>query len=300
MRNILILGNGFDLDLGLKTKYSDFTGSDEWRKYSSEKSTLFKYLNAKKEVERWFDLESELFNYANPQVQKSRTIKEDKLYFDQLHEGLKNYLRNQQDKDINIKSYAAELLKAIVHNDLFHNIYSFNYTDINIFAKQIGITLNSKCTYIHGSLAENSIILGVNDKRLIPNYDFLHKTMSPYYRSHNLFEDLYAANEVIFFGLSFGEIDFTYFEDFFKSQSSGDNVGRKKKNITIITYDENSRRDILRKLNNQGINRQRLYAQSNFQMIRTSVPDDMVLFNELFDRLKKNCRKKIDVAMLVG
>lgn len=300
MSNILILGNGFDLDLGLKTRYSDFAGSDEWRRYSSEESNLFHYLDAKKEIERWFDLESELFNYANPKVQRSRTLKEDKLYFDQLHEGLKIYLRNQQKKGINIKSYAAELLKAIVHNDLFHNIYSFNYTDINIFAKQIGIALNSKCTYIHGSLAENSIILGVNDKRLVPNYDFLHKTMSPYYRSHNLFEDLYAANEVIFFGLSFGEIDFTYFEDFFKSQSSSDNVGNKKKNITIVTYDENSRSDILRKLNNQGINRQRLYAQSNFQMIRTSVEDDKVLFNELLKRLSIYRRENVQLSQLVG
>lgn len=300
MSNILILGNGFDLDLGLNTRYSDFAGSDEWRKYSSEKSNLFKYLDAQKEIERWFDLESELFSYANPKVNRIRTLDADKLFFYQLHEGLKIYLRNQQKTEINVKSYAAELLKAVVHNDLFHNIYSFNYTDVNIFAKQIGVALNSKCTYIHGNLSDNSIILGVNDKRLVPNYDFLHKTMSPYYRSHNLFEDLYAANEVIYFGLSFGEIDFTYFEDFFKSQSSGDNVGRKKKNITIITYDENSRSDILRKLNNQGINRQRLYAQSNFQMIRTSVPEDMVLFNELLGRLKKNCRKKFDVAMLVG
>lgn len=300
MSNILILGNGFDLDLGLKTRYSDFSDSDEWRRYSSEESNLFQYLDAKKEIERWFDLESELFNYANPKVQRSRTLKEDKLYFDQLHEGLKIYLRKEQQKEINVNSYAAELLKAAVHNDLFHNIYSFNYTDVNIFAKQIGVALNSKCTYIHGNLSDNSIILGVNDKRLVPNYDFLHKTMSPYYRSHNLFEDLYAANEVIFFGLSFGEIDFTYFEDFFKSQSSSDNVGHKKKNITIVTYDENSRSDILRKLNNQGINRQRLYAQSNFQMIRTSVEDDKVLFNELLKRLSIYRRENVQLSQLVG
>lgn len=300
MNNILIIGNGFDLDMGLKTRYSDFAASDEWKECANEESNLYKYLETKKNIEKWFDLESELFNYANPKVQRSRTLKEDKLYFDQLHEGLKIYLRNQQQTGINVKSYAAELLKAVVHNDLFHNIYSFNYTDVNIFAKQIGVALNSKCTYIHGNLSDNSIILGVNDKRLVPNYDFLHKTMSPYYRSHNLFEDLYAAYEVIFFGLSFGEIDFTYFDDFFKSQSSSDNVGHKKKNITIVTYDENSRSDILRKLNNQGINRQRLYAQSNFQMIRTSVEEDKVLFNELLKRLSIYRRENVQLSQLIG
>lgn len=28
--NIFVIGNGFDLDLGLKTKYSDFAHSDFW------------------------------------------------------------------------------------------------------------------------------------------------------------------------------------------------------------------------------------------------------------------------------
>ena len=72
MSNILVLGNGFDLDLGLKTRYSDFAGSDEWRKYSSKEGNLFKYLDVKKEIERWFDLESELFSYANPKVYRIR------------------------------------------------------------------------------------------------------------------------------------------------------------------------------------------------------------------------------------
>lgn len=28
---VLILGNGFDLDLGMKTRYSDFANSDIWK-----------------------------------------------------------------------------------------------------------------------------------------------------------------------------------------------------------------------------------------------------------------------------
>lgn len=35
--NILILGNGFDLDLGLPTKYSDFANSEYWPKVKKKK-----------------------------------------------------------------------------------------------------------------------------------------------------------------------------------------------------------------------------------------------------------------------
>lgn len=32
MKNVLIIGNGFDLDLGLPTRYSDFAKSEYWPK----------------------------------------------------------------------------------------------------------------------------------------------------------------------------------------------------------------------------------------------------------------------------
>ena len=52
--NILIIGNGFDLDLGLKTKYSDFAKSDFWPKAAVERSFLCQYLNQKKDKDEWF------------------------------------------------------------------------------------------------------------------------------------------------------------------------------------------------------------------------------------------------------
>ena len=300
MSNILILGNGFDLDLGLKTRYSDFAGSDEWKKYSSEKSNLFKYLDAKKKIERWFDLESELFSYANPKVDRIRTLDADKLFFNKLHEDLNIYLKKEQQKEINVNSYAAKLLKVVKQNASFRNIYSFNYTDLNIFAKQLGIEIKSNCHYIHGKLSDNSLILGVNENKLHPRYDFLRKTMSPYYRSHNLFEDLYAADEVIFFGLSFGDIDYTYFNEFFRSQSSGGLLKGKKKKITIITWNEESRSDILLQLRKMDVDIQKLYGQSNFQLIRTSCNEDKGKFEELCDRLKRQLSDNEIISRLIG
>lgn len=62
---LLIIGNGFDLDLGRKTRYSDFAKSESWPKNLD--SQLYGYLNAKSQIERWFDLEGELATYVNKQ-----------------------------------------------------------------------------------------------------------------------------------------------------------------------------------------------------------------------------------------
>ena len=60
--SILIIGNGFDLDLGRNTRYSDFAKSDFWPK--NLKSQLYRYLSQKSQIEKWFDLEGELANYV--------------------------------------------------------------------------------------------------------------------------------------------------------------------------------------------------------------------------------------------
>ena len=40
----LIIGNGFDLDLGLPSKYSDFMDSPEWNNiFSGVRSIMYKY-----------------------------------------------------------------------------------------------------------------------------------------------------------------------------------------------------------------------------------------------------------------
>ena len=62
---VLVLGNGFDLDLGLKTRYQDFWESDFCpRKYPAP---LIAHLNGKwpenLDKVKWYDLENELLKY---------------------------------------------------------------------------------------------------------------------------------------------------------------------------------------------------------------------------------------------
>ena len=63
---VVILGNGFDLDLGLKTSYKDFWESEFCPK--DYPAPLIRHLNKQwkegKDAVRWYDLENELHAYA--------------------------------------------------------------------------------------------------------------------------------------------------------------------------------------------------------------------------------------------
>ena len=65
---ILILGNGFDIDLGLKTRYSDFANSPIWdslmvNSYALDQD-LLGTLKTAKETEAWFDIEKTMNDYV--------------------------------------------------------------------------------------------------------------------------------------------------------------------------------------------------------------------------------------------
>lgn len=93
-RIVLILGNGFDLDLGLKTSYKDFWES----KYCPKDypAPLIRHLNSKwgDELEsvRWYDLENELLEYA---------LHGDKT--DVVNEAERSYVLNHSDVQISIE-----------------------------------------------------------------------------------------------------------------------------------------------------------------------------------------------------
>lgn len=60
-KKILILGNGFDIDLGMKTRYSDFAKSRYWDELMENvygiSQDLLGVLKEAKEKSDWFDIE---------------------------------------------------------------------------------------------------------------------------------------------------------------------------------------------------------------------------------------------------
>ena len=146
--------------------------------------------------------------------------------------------------------------------------------------------------HVHGALeGSREIVFGVKDGTKLPDgYDFLRKDFEPTYRSTNLFSDLMDAKEVVFFGHSLAENDYHYFSRFFQIHSDAYNRDANNKcSITIITYNDQSRADILsnlRRMNNGKIDD--LFAQNDFRFLRTEKGNvkAMIEFDEWIKELQ--------------
>ena len=288
-KKVLIIGNGFDLDLGWNTSYRHFISSDYWPlKGNAPNCPMAEYINCRTEVDKWYDLESILKAYAsdNPHYHDDASPLDEK-FFNELRSSLVSFLNYEVQKTVNTESMAAKVLKAIVENGYFTSIYSFNYTNLHFIAKKIGIQSKFNYEHVHGCLAHNSIILGVEDNaQLRKGYSYLRKVFSEYYTSHPIRYTLQECDEVVFFGHSLGETDYPYFADFFEHQSLCEER-KNSKHITIFTKDKNSRIQILEQLRlMNGGRTERLQNDNDFKIFMTDSPDK-VLLEEFLDNLKK-------------
>ena len=296
-KKVFIIGNGFDLDLGWKTRYSDVAKSSFWRlseNYSFVELTAF--LKRKVQTHKWFDLEMALQEYASVTDRyiypnNKFTRQEDYRVFEELTNSLMDYLSEEQQKPINTDSIAAKVFRSIIDNGYFTSIYTFNYTNLGLMAKQLNLDATISFEYVHGSIEKRSAILGVEDKTdLRPGYSFLYKTFNRNYESHHIQYDMAEADEIVFFGHSLGRNDYHYFQQLFRMQSSENLQRANSKRITIFTYDDDSRIDILeqlREMNDKNTNL--LFSQNDFQFICTKYDiTDKERLKRFFNHLAKD------------
>lgn len=93
--------------------------------------------------------------------------------------------------------------------------------------------------------------------------------------SHEILYDLLDADEVIIFGHSLGKVDYHYFQKFFQKQCQEYMERSQGKKITIFTYDELSRRAILKQLREMNQNRtDLLYNQNELNIFMTNGSDE--------------------------
>ncbi|MCQ2343972.1 MAG: bacteriophage abortive infection AbiH family protein [Paludibacteraceae bacterium] len=285
---VLIIGNGFDLDLKLKTKYIDFANSELWP-FDLGCTEFAEFLNKSKSDKTWFDLEQLIGEYAcgfhlyGDTIKKHfrTTTKVDIEDYQVLCEKLALYLQNAQKSEIDIQSTAAQVLHKVLQMSFSdsYNIYSFNYTDLNLIARKIGCNDNFTCHHIHGSLKDNNIILGCGDGENISHgYEFMRKSFNKNYNPPKILFDLLTRETIIFFGLSFGSIDYAYFNLFFDTIANVEEVHKgyfKSKNIHIFTYDEKSRMEILHNIHERTNKRlSQISVINNLTFYRTNETED--------------------------
>lgn len=162
----LFLGNGFDLSLGLQTKYTDFFNhvnqygnKDFWPNKNPVMvgDHLYMRLNglcqefgqspkSNSGTYKWNDLEDELKKHAKRKshqgiqnvTEYQSSFEPDLKYFEDIKRGLMNYLKFEVDewsenRHIRAKSSAAYNLmyEVCVQANAVPNIITFNYTDIS-------------------------------------------------------------------------------------------------------------------------------------------------------------------------
>lgn len=199
MNILFILGNGFDLNLGIKTSYSNFY---EYYKLLDSKSILIKKLKdyISSEPHNWSDLELSLGKFTK----EIKDLSEFDDVFDDISFELFNYLSEQiaiwKPKKINNQKFIEDLISPTkyllpldnsqmiefsnnwVGNQWRVNIMTFNYTETaelileNIKNKDIGkhhnanVVVFGEVLHIHGNL-DKRMIMGVNEKSQIENKD---------------------------------------------------------------------------------------------------------------------------------
>lgn len=300
----VVLGNGFDLDLGFNTRFSDFVESDEWKKMYEKRSkdtkhySLLQYLNGKRYIDKWFDIESALVDYVSRRKDGSfvNNAKEDWLDYKLLCEALGQYLNNHIESNPHDleKSCAGKFLKSV--SEIWFTelcvLYSFNFTPIDFYLNVLNtISHDIKEKYVHGRIKDKSLILGIeisDINEIAPGYSFLIKSNNPSYQSSELSSDLLKSGEVIFYGHSLNSIDIGYFEEYFKMMETNRDINRR---ITIITYDDNSMQQMFDNLRRNGISVQKLFTHSAIEVIKTKnikmnkTNKDLKRFENLLERI---------------
>jgi len=230
MSKILIIGNGFDLNLGLKTSYSHFIHSEQLQNLISNGNQLAAHLNKKHTLQNWVDIEHELKQYLirtfkikleyeyerNNEVVLTEQEQQDQLKYEFI--ALKNALAEyliQSSKTIrdmtDNNSQAAKILRCGYSKNLstesirlrtpyFNEIFTFNYTNFfNSFF--IGNDRKfSQIHHIHGSLENNNIVFGIEDDAFSLKNDINLLNSAPHlkYSSENHFTFLNKSDHFAF------------------------------------------------------------------------------------------------------
>ena len=283
-----IVGNGFDIDMGLPSRYSDFIRSKEWNDavngfniYLQQKDyhnhSLIAQLQMASTNSQWFDIEQEIHRFIVSHPDNTeRDVRDIRSEFEVIKKALTNYLKRitltftaDNSKVSTALHYRMRECPLTVTEIYFNYTYPHQYIKLPI-QQAIFNGAQHWVTFVHGSLRDNDIVLGCDlqeGEQVNRQLSFMYK-YNQLKKANHIARNILEAKEIIFFGHSINEMDFGYFKEFFKVASASPIPIR---HLTIITYDDESERNIKDNIRNQGISVSDLYSNLwTFDIIKTS------------------------------
>jgi len=249
-QKLIFIGNGFDLNLGLKTSYKDFLNSSFFEELLNTPNAnpgphLTKELKKNNEEKNWVDIEIELSKFS-----KNKANEHFLSEYRDLCRKLTEYIESIQKCTHTEPSPALEFITSQYNVNNKTTIINFNYTNTvqNIFQemRKKSPTLNTQKIpmehyHIHGSVKNNDIIFGVDDKHEIGERHIeIRKSTFNDKGGRIIKKSLRSADDIYFFGLSLGETDHMYFRDFFEGISKKES----DKRIHFYHYGRSGRLDL--------------------------------------------------------
>lgn len=214
IQNVFVIGNGFDLSLGLPTSYGDFIKSSQFTTHLAS-SKLFRHIHDKAYLERWVDIEAELADISQNETDDPNFLQD----YKSLCASLSSYINSIDISKMNKTSPAYDLFRSNYRPSESY-VANFNYTNtVQFILNELSIEkeeIDSCVHHIHGECRNNSIIFGVNDDAKVnPEHVFLYKSTANQDGGRGIKQALKNASRIFFFGHSFGESDHMYLEDLF-------------------------------------------------------------------------------------
>lgn len=266
MQTVIILGNGFDLDLGWKTSYKDF--------FQAEQDSFYQYNNLSYikqmiEGECWYNLEGYLrqcvLNVGQTEVKLLNDFWQicSNLMLDYFSKNISKFKTNHNS--------CAYRLMTILNNSI---VYTFNYT--NPFVKE-GIT-EPEIHFVHGKL-EGSFIgthmkLGVDMGAVQENELSNNRYLKPLLKSDantekdGLLCQLKKSHNIIIYGHSLSITDSDYFKLFFDYIVSNRFTS---KSLYFVVYDASGLQIIKNNMKEYGISFDEIqFSQNEINIVYTS------------------------------
>ena len=254
-KTIAIIGNGFDLAHGYKTRYADFV-----KTVKSKALDTFRLFCDEKSIDEWYDFEKNIealtMKYFISSMDDSedytlnrKKIKKLTSVFNKIHDLLLEYLKNETNqrtmkKQTNIEKYLSPHTFAI----------NFNYTSTAEF-------YTDNVYYVHGSIKEHDIVLGYDyrDEPCLIGYEEMQ--WSKQLCREKLEFRRYLKNE---YHLKPENADFCKYDSAFVAYQNASNSNRGLDPDTepkqylpeyefITSYSKNIKSDILDKIKNKSI-----------------------------------------------